>query len=45
MLHLLSIITVLKSRLDNHRRNQDITDNFKSEIMGTGNRSEISSVV
>jgi len=34
-----------KSWLDNYWRNQDIIYNFRSEIAGTGSRSEISSTL
>jgi len=34
-------VNCLKSRLDNFWQNQDIVYNFRAEIEGTGNRSEV----
>jgi len=38
-----STTIVKSSRLDNHWKNQEVINNFQSEIAGTGSRSEISS--
>ena len=34
-------VNCFKSRLDNFWKNQDITYDFRAEIYGTGNRSEV----
>ena len=34
-------VTCFKNRLDNFWKNQEIIYNFRAEIYGTGNRSEV----
>ena len=34
-------VNCFKNRLDNFRKNQEIIYNFRAEIYGTGNRSEV----